>query len=353
MRNLVIKVAVFGISCALCFGTVACGNEGVNDSADASMTAVKTTEAQPIEALMQDWKLVQFTVKGETTKASSLPKNELETVAPRFSFSDGTHVIFHNGMKDHSGTVREENGQYIISYDDTTQGMIATVSGDKLTIVNEKGTLEFVFEVRGEDPEEVEAEAVPMIEQWDDSVVALYVASYVVTKEEVEALLDSHGQEFSDYFADGEYSFDVLMDLKDDGSAIIYYDFDIFIRALEEGMSNNFNDVMLAQYEEEDGMSREEVEQQMMRMGFKSLEEGLDNMRVSVLEEVDPVLRKEMSSIKDMRIRMNWKKDGDTQYLVGHKNMEFHEDGSLDYTLPAAKSLTGQECDLHFVPVAR
>ena len=351
MRNLVVKVAVFGISCALCFGTVACGNEGVNDSADASMTAAKTTEAQPIEALMQDWKLVQFTVKGETTKASELPKNELETMAPRFSFSDGTHVIFHNGMKDHSGTVREENGQYIISYDDTTQGMIATVSGDKLTIVNEKGTLEFVFEVRGEDPEEVEAEAVPMIEQWDDSVVARYIASYEVTGEEIEDVLNKIGKGTAEYFTGTDYTVDVLMDLQDDGSVVIYYDYDAFIKTLEDNMSDKFNEIMIAKYEK-DGTSREALEKQMLQMGFKSLEEGLDNMRVTVLEMADPALR-ELLNDNNMRMRLNWKEDGDKMYIVGRKDMEFNEDGSFDYTLQAAKSLTGKEYDLHFVPVNR
>lgn len=351
MRNLVVKVAVFGISCALCFGTVACGNEGVNDSADASMTAAKTTEAQPIEALMQDWKLVQFTVKGETTKASELPKNELETMAPRFSCSDGTHVIYHNSMKDHSGTVREENGQYIITYDDTTQGMIATVSGDKLTIVNEKGTVEFVFEVRGEDPEEVEAEVVPMIEQWDESVVARYVASYEVTGEEIEDVLNKIGEDTAVYFTGTDYTVDVLMDLQDDGSVVIYYDYDAFIKTLEDNLSDKFNEIMIAKYEK-DGTSREALEKQMLNMGFKSLEEGLDNMRVTVLEMADPALRKMMNN-NNMRVRLHWKEDGDKMYIVGRKDREFNEDGSFDYTLQAAKTLTGKEYDLHFVPVNR
>ena len=346
-----VRVAVFGMGCALCFGTVACGKDGENGSADAGMTVAQTTESQAIEELMQDWKLVQFTVKGETTKASSLPKNDLETVAPRFSFSDGTHVIFHNGMKDHSGTVREENGQYIITYDDTTQGMIATVSGDKLTIVNEKGTLEFVFEVRGEDPEEVEAEVVPMIEQWDESVVARYVASYEVTGEEIEDVLNKIGEDTAVYFTGTDYTVDVLMDLQDDGSVVIYYDYDAFIKTLEDNLSDKFNEIMIAKYEK-DGISREALEKQMLHMGFKSLEEGLDNMRVTVLEMADPALRKMMND-NNMRMRLNWKEDGDKMYIVGRKDMEFNEDGSFDYTLQAAKTLTGKEYDLHFVPVNR
>ncbi|MBO6207868.1 MAG: hypothetical protein J6O73_13130 [Lachnospiraceae bacterium] len=40
-------MAVFGISCALCFGTAACGKEGENGSADAGMTTAKTAEEHP------------------------------------------------------------------------------------------------------------------------------------------------------------------------------------------------------------------------------------------------------------------------------------------------------------------
>lgn len=351
MRNLVVKVAVFGISCALCFGTVACGNEGVNNSADASMTVAKTTEAQPIEALMQDWKLVQFTVKGETTKASELTKNELETMAPRFSCSDGTHVVFRNSNKAHNGTVREENGKYAITYDDTYQAMIATVSGDRLTLVNEKGTLEIIFEVRGDEPEEAETETLPLKEQWDDSVVARYVASYEVTGEEIEEVLNKIGKDTAEYFTGTDYTVDVLMDLQDDGSVVIYYDYDAFITTLEDNLSDKFNEIMIAQYEK-DGTSREELEKQMLHMGFNSLEEGLDNMRVTVLEMADPALRKMMND-NNMRMRLNWKEDGDKIYIVGRKDMEFNEDGSFDYTLQAAKTLTGKEYDLHFVPVNR
>ena len=43
-----------------------------------------------------------------------------------------------------------ENGKYVISYDDTDQTMSAVLSGDTLTITNNKGTLDIVFKKKPE-----------------------------------------------------------------------------------------------------------------------------------------------------------------------------------------------------------
>lgn len=95
-------------------------------------------------ALASDWELASFTVNGETTNAADMVP-EVRKKAPGFTCSDGVNCVFSNNGKDHPGTVKEENGKYVIEFDDTDQDMICTIDGDTLTIVNSKGTVTTVF----------------------------------------------------------------------------------------------------------------------------------------------------------------------------------------------------------------
>ncbi|MCR5209831.1 MAG: hypothetical protein K6C99_06450 [Lachnospiraceae bacterium] len=94
--------------------------------------------------LAADWELVEFTVKGETTRTEDL----LESVrkkAPAFRCDDGVNCVFSNNGKDHPGTISEKDGQYVISYEDTDEIMTVERSGNELTLVNGKGTVTVVF----------------------------------------------------------------------------------------------------------------------------------------------------------------------------------------------------------------
>lgn len=92
----------------------------------------------------KDWELVEFTVRGTTTKASEL-EPEVRKIAPAFRCEDGKNCVLSNNGKDHEGTITEENGQYFLSFGDSSAKLTAVVSGDVLTISEVEGKLSFVF----------------------------------------------------------------------------------------------------------------------------------------------------------------------------------------------------------------
>ncbi len=99
--------------------------------------------------LAAEWELVSFTVNGKT----DYPENFTPTnrkLLPQFKCDDGVNCIFVHNQKEHKGTITEEDGKYVITYEDTVQTMTATLSGDTLTIVNQKETLEFEFKKKSE-----------------------------------------------------------------------------------------------------------------------------------------------------------------------------------------------------------
>ncbi len=104
------------------------------------MAACGTTTS----VLASDWELVEYTVKGQTTRAEDLDP-EVKKTAPAFRCEDGEHITISNNGKDHPGTISEENGQYVIRFEDTEETMSAQLKDDTLTMVNSKGTVTFVF----------------------------------------------------------------------------------------------------------------------------------------------------------------------------------------------------------------
>ena len=127
--------SVIGILCLLSVIVMLCG--GCASSATPDITS--------------DWKISEFTVNGKTTKEDETPflvKVFTSSQNPRFVCRDGVNCVFSLGDKKHPGTVTKEGDQYIINYADTTKLMYGTISGNKLMLKNESGTLELIFETK-------------------------------------------------------------------------------------------------------------------------------------------------------------------------------------------------------------
>ena len=131
-RQVLILICIVVISLSL-FG---CGSGNkFDETGNASITA--------------DWYLVEFTVNGTTTKPADDPflvRLFTAGMDPKFKCKDGPNCAFSYGKKSHAGYVTEEGGEYTITFDDTTKPLYGVISGNTLTLTNEKETLTFVFE---------------------------------------------------------------------------------------------------------------------------------------------------------------------------------------------------------------
>ena len=131
-RSILILSCIFAIVAIL----AGCGTKGRMDEAGNT-------------SITSEWHLVEFTVKGNTTRPAEEPfLVRLFTVGmdPKFSCKDGVNCTFTNGRKSHNGTVREEEGAYMITFDDTTKQMKGVITDNRLTLTNEKETVKIVFE---------------------------------------------------------------------------------------------------------------------------------------------------------------------------------------------------------------
>ena len=94
-------------------------------------------------SITSNWKLVSFTVNGEKTEVKDGFDSSLY---PTFSCPDGVNCVVSNGKEGHHGTIEEVDGKYMITFDGSSLvGMEGTISGNTLTLVNPKGTVEMVF----------------------------------------------------------------------------------------------------------------------------------------------------------------------------------------------------------------
>ena len=97
------------------------------------------------------WKISEFTVNGTTTKMDDTPffvRMFAVTKNPKFVCKDGVNCVLTSSGKAHPGTITQEGDTYVITFPDTSKKMYGRISGDKLMIINEGGTLELVFEAK-------------------------------------------------------------------------------------------------------------------------------------------------------------------------------------------------------------
>lgn len=125
----------------------ACGNVGSGQAGNGKAVQSETSVAPELVA---KWSLVQFTVNGKTSKAEELLP-DVRLRAPEFTCEDGTHCEIKLNGKSHAGTISNEDGTYVISFNDTDQKMTVTLDGDVLELTNTKGTVTMVFQLTEQD----------------------------------------------------------------------------------------------------------------------------------------------------------------------------------------------------------
>ncbi len=128
------RAAVLCMCIFICLAMAACGGTESSGGGQGKYTE-----------LMKDWQLLEFSIKGETTRYSELLTDDLRNRAPKFRCDDGLHCVFSNNLHDYTGTVSIMDGKYYITYDTSKTDMAAEITGNKLTIESVSGTMRFVF----------------------------------------------------------------------------------------------------------------------------------------------------------------------------------------------------------------
>lgn len=101
-------------------------------------------------SITSKWKLEEYTVNGNTTRVADegfLEKVLFSSSDPKFVCKDGVNCTFSLNKVDHKGTITDNDGIYVIDFSDTYKNLFARIDGDKLIMINEAGTVKFVFSV--------------------------------------------------------------------------------------------------------------------------------------------------------------------------------------------------------------
>lgn len=106
---------------------------------------IAMSASRTYEPITSNWELVEYTVNGKTTKV--IDEAEDNPNSPSFVCKGNNSCVVSVNGKDHEGYMTESaKGKYKITFDDTDQGMTATIKGHKLTLENDKKTVEIIFE---------------------------------------------------------------------------------------------------------------------------------------------------------------------------------------------------------------
>ena len=108
------------------------------------LTACATKET----TITSKWVVTEYEVNGKVTNVENdnwLLRLTAKDVEPQFVCKDGVNCTFSLNGKDHQGTLTEQDGGYRIDFNDTYKSFNASISGDRLELVNEAGTVRIEF----------------------------------------------------------------------------------------------------------------------------------------------------------------------------------------------------------------
>lgn len=101
--------------------------------------------------ITSEWQLAQMTVRGSKTDFRDVPDSVWNGAAsnhPAFVCTDGTSCVFSSNGTDHKGKLSPTDNGYVITFSDDYKSMKAVISGDELTLSDNAGTYEIVFETK-------------------------------------------------------------------------------------------------------------------------------------------------------------------------------------------------------------
>ena len=103
--------------------------------------------------ITSQWQLAQMTVRGSKTDFRDVPDSVWGGAAsdhPAFVCTDGVNCVFSGNGTDHKGKLAPKDNGYIITFSDGYKSLTAVISGNVLTLSNDGGTFEIVFETKTE-----------------------------------------------------------------------------------------------------------------------------------------------------------------------------------------------------------
>lgn len=97
-------------------------------------------EPQVYDGIEGDWKCKKVFNDGEITELSFF------TEAPTFECEDGVNCVLTTTSGEHNATITEEDGYYVIDFDDSDVNMIAEFEGESLKMTVEDHGDGYYFE---------------------------------------------------------------------------------------------------------------------------------------------------------------------------------------------------------------
>lgn len=127
MKKRVLFIAVIMVMALSCL--CSCGSSGNSGNAD----------------ITSKWKIIEMGSSGKKTTYDIIPVTSID---PHFSCTDGKNFTFSLNGKDHTGTLTESGGVYILDLDDSDKNMEAKISGNKMTLSIVGTSAYFIFEAK-------------------------------------------------------------------------------------------------------------------------------------------------------------------------------------------------------------
>jgi len=178
------------------------------------------------------------------------------------------------------------------------------------------------------------------------------IGRYIAVIDLSDRYLSSSNEETAKVLKDADFTFDAVLDIKDDHTAVMNFDIEKFYDNMYQFVNENYVDILkksMASY----GMTDEQLDEYARQKEYENADAMLNDMKEELLEVFVQTMRGDDETASVEPVELTWSLNKDQLSLTSMNNSEtrdvtLNKDGSFTMMLSIDEDILSEEVEMAF-----
>lgn len=178
------------------------------------------------------------------------------------------------------------------------------------------------------------------------------IGRYIAVVDLSDRYLSSSNEETAKVLKDADFTFDAVLDIKDDHTAVMNFDIEKFYDNMYQFVDENYVDILkksMASY----GMTEEQLDEYARQKEYENADAMLNDMKEELLEVFVQTMRGDDETANVEPVELTWSLNKDQLSLTSMNNSEtrdvtLNKDGSFTMMLSIDEDILSEEVEMAF-----
>ncbi len=178
------------------------------------------------------------------------------------------------------------------------------------------------------------------------------IGRYIAVIDLSDRYLSSSNEETAKVLKDADFTFDAVLDIKDDHTAVMNFDIEKFYDNMYQFVDENYVDILkksMASY----GMTDEQLDEYARQKEYENADAMLNDMKEELLEVFVQTMRGDDETANVEPVELTWSLNEDQLSLTSMNNSEtrdvtLNKDGSFTMMLSIDEDILSEEVEMAF-----